>query len=508
MKTPIVVLQSTVVEDNVLTEKLNKFSTFGKLQRVMAYMLRFLFNCRHKEKRIGSLSVEELNTSLMTCVRLYQLVDFKEDIHSLSKAKMVSNRLRKLNPFLDKQQLLRVGGRLINSDLPEAEKHPLLLSKQSNLSRLLCVHFHKMLLHAGPRTTRAIIQKKFWIISAHSLLRKIIFNCKNCHRWHAKPLQPTMGALPPSRVQLSRCFASTTLDIGGPFNTKESNRRKSVMHKSYFCVFVCEATKAVHLEALTDLSTSCFLAAFDRFSSRRSLPCQLRSDNGKNFIGASRVLKECQQFFEDHHEEIFTALASRQVKWCFNPAYGPHFGGLHESAVKSTKNLLKKQVGEYVFTFEEFSTVLTRIEAVLNSRPLSFVTSDPQEGIHFLSPGHFLVGGPLISSPEMPLDLTDTPVSRWKKLQQLCQLFWKRFHKEYLHTLMQQGKWTKNTDNLSNGQLVYVTGENCSPLAWPIGRVVATYPGTDGVVRVVDIQTISGRYRRPVNKLVVVPMEQ
>ncbi|KAB0803824.1 hypothetical protein PPYR_00794 [Photinus pyralis] len=101
--------------------------------------------------------------------------------------------------------------------------------------------------------------------------------------------------------------------------------------------------------------------------------------------------------------ELYTQLASLKVKWCFNPPAAPNFGGIFEVAVKSMKLLMYRQIGNTILTFEELSTFFARVEAVLNSRPLGMISSDPREGSDVLTPGHLLVGRPLVAPPELCL---------------------------------------------------------------------------------------------------------
>lgn len=486
-------------EDSILT----RFSTLSRLVRVVAWMKRFANNSTSKQRLSGPLAVHEIKSARECCIRLSQQEDFAGDIAALKAGKSVSVRIRKLTPFLCEQGLLKVGGRLEHSQLRPDSKHPILLSKASPLSALICDDYHRKLLHSGPRTTKAFILRQFWILSLNSLLRKVIYRCKPCYRLSANPVQPIMGDLPAERVSVSHPFQNTGVDFAGPFSTKESTMRKSVMHKSYFSIFVCQSTKAIHLEAVSDLTTQAFLACLQRFVARRGNPALIYSDSGRNFIGAARSLKECAQFLRDNHDNILTHLSTLDIVWRNAPPTGSHFGGLYEAGVKSCKLLLKRLIGDQVLTFEEFATVLARVEAVLNSRPLTEAPLMPQDSCDYLSVGHILIGRPLTAPPEIPVDDKCTPTQRWERVRHIGQQFWKRWSKEYLNTLMQREKWTKANENIKCGQLVYIVGEKTTPLSWPLGKVVATHPGRDNVVRVVSVQTGSGTYVRPVNKLVL-----
>lgn len=262
----------------------------------------------------------------------------------------------------------------------------------------------------------------------------------------------------------------------------------------------------MHTEVLSALSTECFFAAFDRFTARRGLCHTIVSDNGKNFVSAGRQLAEIRNFFSQHTDDVLTGFNTRSVNWTYNPPTGGHFGGMYESAIKGAKLLLKRFVGAQSLSFEELSTLFARVEAVLNSRPLTSASSDPSE-FEALTPGHFLVGRPLLAVPEY--DLLDEPtyrLTRWQLVQQASQQFWKLWRKDYLHTLQQRQKWHRNSRNLKAGELVLIHAE-APPLQWPLGRVTELHPGADGVVRVVKVKTQNGEYTRPVVKLSPLPME-
>jgi len=284
---------------------------------------------------------------------------------------------------------------------------------------------------------------------------------------------------------------------------KKTNLRKARQYKVYIAVFVCMNVKAVHLELVTDLSTDAFLAAFNRFVARRGLPSAVYSDCGTNFVGASKKLYDLVN--DPRNREQFSSAFV--CSWNFNPPSAPHFGGLWEAAVRSTKLLLVRVVGNQVLSYEEFSTVLCRIESVLNSRPLTPSSNDPND-LDYLSPGHFLVGRPLCAVPE-----AEVPVSlihlrnRWKLLHQVFQAFWRRWSNEYLHTLQTKGRWLINQENIKLGELVIIKDNTSPPLLWKLGRVQELLLGPDGVVRVVKLFIKQGLIIRPVVKLVPLPTQ-
>lgn len=190
------------------------------------------------------------------------------------------------------------------------------------------------------------------------------------------------------------------------------------------------------------------------------------------------------------------------LKWRFNPPGAPHMGGIYEAAVKSVKYHLIRIIGDTTLTFEEYNTMLCQAEAYVNSRPLTPLSDDPSD-LSVLTPGHFLIFEPLVKIPDSR-DYTEIPtnrLNRWEHIQQMLQHFWERWHREYLHTLINRPKWIKEQRNLKEGDLVIVMEENVAPLKWKLARVQEIFPGRDGLVRMVIIKTNTGTYKRPISKL-------
>lgn len=227
-------------------------------------------------------------------------------------------------------------------------------------------------------------------------------------------------------------------------------------------------------------------------------------------MGASRELIELYNLFQskEHNETVQEFLANQKIKWNFNPPCSPHFGGLWEAAVKSCKHHLVRTVGDTLLTYEQLETCLIEIEAILNSRPLTPVSSDPTD-LQPLTPGHFLIGGPLISFPQE--DFTDTPSNRlsaWQHSQKLRHHFWKRWHREYLHQLTVRSKWHSLVGHsVKVGTMVVINDDNLPPLQWKIGRIINVHPGSDGIIRVATVKTSNGEYKRCLKKLCPLPIE-
>ncbi|KMQ93547.1 hypothetical protein RF55_6344 [Lasius niger] len=138
---------------------------------------------------------------------------------------------------------------------------------------------------------------------------------------------------------------------------------------------------------------------------------------------------------EEHKELIDKFSCERRITWHFIPPFAPHFGGLWESSVKFFKHHFKRVIGDALFTFEELNTFTTEVEGILNSRPITTISSDPND-LMVLSPAHYLIGKPITSLPET--DLSSVPVNRmstWQHITKVRQDFWTRWNLEYLNKL-------------------------------------------------------------------------
>ena len=265
-------------------------------------------------------------------------------------------------------------------------------------------------------------------------------------------------------------------------------------------MFICFSTKAIHLEAVTSLTSEAFIATLKRFVSRRGFSSHMYSDQGSNFVGAEAELRE---FVErvNKSASVSSFLAERGIQWHFNPPAALSQGGYWEAGVKSTKYHLKRVVGASTLTLEEFSTVLCQVEAVLNSRPICPMSPDPDD-FDALTPGHFLIGQPLVAVPSPDFTEVKTGrLSRWQRTQQMVTHFWRRWSKEYIGSLQQRNKWKQQQRIVEVGDLVLLKEDDAPPLKWNIGRIVNVFPDKEGNVRVVTVKTKSSEYRRPIMKV-------
>jgi hypothetical protein len=227
------------------------------------------------------------------------------------------------------------------------------------------------------------------------------------------------------------------------------------------------------------------------------------SDNGTNFVGANNILEIWREQY------TLNEIGRMGTSWHFIPPTSPHFGGLWEAGVKSTKHHLHRTIGDKTLTFEEYSTLLSQIEACLNSRPLCQI-SDCANNDTVLTPGHFLIGRGLIAPIATDDDLDETILSRkWKLIQKMKREFWKQWSSQYLHTLQQRYKWKFQQNNLKIGDIVIIKEANISPSKWPLAKVTVIHPSSDGNVRAITLKKSTGsELKRTIHTVVPLPNEE
>lgn len=505
---------ATPITETYSESLLKRYSNLNKLVRVIAYILRFVQNCKDKvnsrKAHIDTysypqyLTVVELRNARHICIRISQELAFPKEIEILRNQGVIHNSsiLKQLVPFLDSDNILRVTGRLHNASISAERRTPIILSAKCNFTSLIVQEAHLHALHGGPQLTLNILSYKYWIIGAKNLVKKVIRKCLTCYKHSCSPLPQLMGQLPSARVRPGKPFRCSGVDYAGPVILKLYPGRCQRTSKAYICLFVCTATKAIHLELVSDYSTNAFLASFRRFTSRRGYCSDLWSDCATNFVGAS---KELDCMFKNRKSkvvgEIAELLANDNTTWHFIPPGSPHFGGLWEAGVKSVKAHLKRVIGEARLTFEEYSTLLVQVEACVNSRPLTLPSSSLDD-ISPITPGHFLIGEAPITVPEDNLEeVSLSPLNRWQLMQRMLHTLWSRWSTEYLCTLQNRYKWSTKSAEPDIGTVVLVKDERLPPGKWLLGKIVKKHPGKDGLTRVVTLKMKGHLFQRPITKI-------
>ena len=481
------------------------FSSFYALKKAFVWLSRFkqYSICKFLKSRqdlempkASLVSATELKSAESEIIRLIQEKSFCKEMKFLVAQdaaarspekhqvlhKTVSS-LRALDPFV-KDGFLRVGGRLKHADIPFEAKPPLVLP-QHHATALLVRQIHREQGHSGVEHVHNCIRQSFWILKGRAFVKKEIGKCFQCRKLFAKPASQKMGNLPKYRLEPSYAFHTVGVDYAGPFYTKVGRNTR----KRYICLFTCVATRAIHLEVANELTSSCFILCLQRFCARRPGVRKMLSDCGTNFVGAERELKKR---FAEWNNECALDMRKKAIVWSFNPPAAPHAGGLWERMVRSTKRILKSIVDSRVPSDQVFITLVVVAEGIINQRPLTRVSNDPND-LRAITPAMIVSPGtPASSSSDVlpPSPFSEASLHRiHDQSRDLCDSFWRRWSRDYLSTLQTRQKWFNPQRNFVIGDLVLMTSELHPRDSWPLATVVNTYPDSNGQIRRLRVRT-------------------
>ena len=401
------------------------------------------------------------------------------------------------SPYLD-DGILRVHGRIDNADIPMDQKRPIILPRKSYITKLILMHYHMKFYHMNHETAINEIRQKYSISRLRATYKTILRNCQMCKIKKAMPQNPQMAKLPYARVaSYVAPFTFTGIDFFGPIMVT-INRHKE---KRYGCLFTCLTVRAVHIEIAHSLTTSSCILAIRNFMARRGIPQEFYSDNGTNFVGAERELRETLADVDKN--ELVKTFTTTTTKWNFNPPASPHMGGAWERLVRSIKTILYKIMPSRSPSDELLQSMLIEVENIVNSRPLAYVPVDAESN-EALTPNHFLVGS---SSGLKPMSVcSDSAIllkQSWLISQQYANIFWKKWLSEYLPSLACRSKWHDRPNPLCQGDLVIIVDPSLPRNVWLRGRVLETRLAKDGQVRSAKVLTQHGVLERPAAKLAI-----
>ena len=412
--------------------------------------------------------------------------------------------LRSLNPFLCDDGVVHVGGRVQNAPIAHETKHPIVLHGKHRLTRLLIRQVHQRNCHAKSEHLFTLLRQKYWVLSGRTTVRTAIGNCLFCRIRDSKPCTQIMAPLPVHRVTAYvPPFCHAGVDFFGPVLVKMGGRGRR-QEKRWVAVFTCLNTRAIHLEIAESLSAETFLSCMARFSAVRGKPRVMYSDNGLNFVGAEREMRQEWEAL-GASPELQSNLANYGIEWHFSPPHAPHFGGVWERMVQSCKRALVAIVGSSIVAEPVLRTALHDVMSYVNSRPLTHLSIDPNDP-EPLTPNHFLFGRTMPYSPIKPSDLECANVGtrQYEQARQLSFQVWRRFLKEYVPNFNARDEWEGKSRDVQVGDFVLVIDDNTPKGEWPKGRIVEVCPNkTDGHVRSVKVM-IMGHSKpsvRPISRL-------
>ncbi|XP_062839622.1 uncharacterized protein LOC134299740 [Anolis carolinensis] len=480
------------------------FSEWHSLLRAVARLIHRLA-CKDSEP----LQVQDMIKAKSVIFKSVQRSAFKQEIARLEQGLNIPNQslLNELNPFLDKEGILRVGGRLAKAKLKACIKNPIIIPPNSHTALLLVRHHHERIHHQGRTLTEAALRNEgLWVVNAKRLVNSCIFKCVKCRRLRRNCQSQLMAELPQDRTLTDPPFSHVGIDVFGPWEVVTRKTRGGVVNnKRWAVLFTCLVIRAVHIEVIEGMDTSSFLNALKRFIALRGPIKSIRSDCGTNFVGATKELNCVSRFGRDPKVQNFTN--TEQIMWTFNVPHASHMGGVWERMIGISRKILNAMLLSHrSLTHDVLVTLMAEVTAIINNRPLVPLTSDP-ENLQPLTPA-------LILTQKVPgwkdimLPVPDgTHRALWKQVQSLANHFWKRWKAEYLSQLQARRIWQSPQDNIEVNNVVLLKDKDLPRHAWPMGIVLKTFSCPDGKVRKVQLKTCNrdkvSILDRPISDLVL-----
>ena len=517
VKTTVLATQTSIENFSTIPERLEYFSEWHRAKRAISAIIRWQQRTKNVNQDNKNYSrtnvlqyrrsnVEELHQAELAIVRAVQEKSFSKEIQLLRNFKEQSStdrnhvRQRKtvmkktsslfrLDPFLDNEGILRVGGRLSRSSIPLHVKHPAILPRKGHVTALVIKHYHQRIRHQGRgMTLNELRANGFWIVGGSSAVARYISDCLPCRKLRASPQDQKMADQPQDRLEPSPPFTFCGVDYFGPWHIKEGRREM----KRYGVVFTCLASRAIHLEVAKTLDTDSFINVLRCFLARRGPVRILRSDQGTNLMGARNELFEAVK--EMNQDKVREFLVEKECDWIqfqMNVPTASHMGGVWERQIRTVRNVLDALLKDHGTQLDEESlrTLMCEAESIVNSRPLTTDNLTSPNGTEPLTPNHLLtMKSRVLLPPPGEFQRADIYlVKRWRRVQYLVDQFWLRWRKEFMLSLQPRQKWVHPQRNMQAGDVVLVKEENVPRNCWRTARVTEAYTSDDGLVRKVRI---------------------
>ena len=487
-----------VLSCNVKFDPIIDFSRFSKLNRLLNTATEVL-KAIDLMRKIKREPLDRKFEAELICLKISQYISFPDEINALKMNKPISKRshILKFNPKLDKHGVLRCEGRIRKFVEANFTSNPAILDSKEKFSQFLLSFYHSKFYHVNHESVINEIRQKYWIIGLRRSLRHLIYKCVECRLQRGKPANPKMGDVPSARLAYRmRPFSHSGLDFFGPIEVTIGRRRE----KRYGVLFTCMTVRAIHIELAHSLTTDSAIMALKRFIARRGRPFSIYCDNAKNLRGMSKELEN--EMKKVDYNQILEFTTQNDIKFKFNPPSSPFMGGAWEILIRSVKRAMSVALKYQAPREEILLTALMEIEHCVNSRPLTFVSSDPDDR-EALTPNHFLLGA---SSGEIRFGRCDAQTlnskKHWQTAQHFADVFWRRWLKEFLPALNELKKWCTSNEPLKIGDVILVLEENIMRNHWKKGVITRTLPGPDNEIRVVEVRTANGSLIRPDRKII------
>ena len=475
----------------------SNISSYSKLLKIHKYVLTFIDKIKVKleNKKGNNVAINE-NEIYKNAQLLILKDDQKKHFPNLisyfnsndSKLKNVPQLISDLNVFRDRDLVLRVKSKF--SSIGKSDKQfPILLSKDSHLTKLIVEKIHKKLNHSGKYAVLSEFRKEFYLSSCFSYVKKCIKACITCNRFNNRTIKLNQNSYRDIRVNPSKVpFRNLFMDYIGPFDVTLLGERRKV----YLLLFTCLFTRAINLKLCLDLSVDNFVRAFQLHVFDHGFPSVCLSDLGSQLVAGTDRIAECikdpytQRYLSENN--IHSTAFDQYPKGC------EKLGGLVETCVKMVKRLIYGSIRKNVTSYSDFEYLICEVNHLVNRRPVSFIEalrdcSTDEQIPTPITPEMLVKGHELVSINIMP-HLTSCQTdpdyepskprniaSAYTKLADMRKKLINIYVTEFIPNLIDQatdikGRYKKvKHDQLKVGDLVLLKETFCKPANFPLGMV-------------------------------------
>ena len=470
---------------------LDRYSNFDFHLKVFSFILKFINKLKSKVSCKGRynynlLKEEEISkVALFNTIKVEQIKYFSDIFNYLNskdlRLKNIPKLMNKINIFIDEFGILRVKSKFGNY-----MNNPILLPKESLLTKSLIRNIHENAGHGGIYRVLKDIRDSFWINHCFSLVSKIVKNCIICKRLNAHPIKINQNDYRPIRKNPpKRPFSAVYLDYIGPFETKLEGRLTKVWLLAVTCLF----SRALSLTICRDATTAEFLKAIQIHCYEHGLFQSCISDLGSQIQAGSNILKTFLSDFETKKFLNFYGIHEFDIQ--HYPKGNSSLGSVIESLVKQVKYLIVKSIKRNVLNYFDFELLVRKTVSLINKRPISLREQlrsvDPNEFPVCITPERILKGYETIPIGIIPnlepidadLDYNQNNLNfEVSKLRKVRENLIDIYHAEFLYNLENQAtdkpdryKPVKHT-KLKPGDIVLLVEKHLKRYCYPMGRVL------------------------------------
>ena len=451
---------------------ISKVRSYDRLMRVTARILRMF------EKK-----------SLKHCDITPECLDKAEKFWIKESMKLTTEEYEKgnldsLRPRRDENGIIVLSTRALKGMKSNYNQDTFpILSRKDPLARLWMrkVHFED---HTGVTRTIAKSRRKFWIPRARTIAQSLRHSCYVCRLLDKKLAMQLMCPLPENRLAIAPVFHTTSLDLFGPIQIKDTVKKRTTM-KVWGVIFTCAATRAVHLDITDSYSTDSILQVLGKFTALRECPVEFVSDQGSQLKAASKDIVELTKDW--NWDKISSWASDNKIHWKVVPAEAPHQNGLSESLIRSIKRSISHVIGGSVLTFSELQLAFYEISNIINSRPIGIASGSDPDDPSPITPNDLILGRSTNSVPQGPFNTQVSITKRFLYVQSIVDDWWRRWFDSVLPNLVPSYKWKQKHRNVKVGDVCLIRYKGIRS-TYKLGRVVEAKPGPDGLVRSVRLQ--------------------